>query len=532
MTRRFGIVGPALSVLLGITTIVILLGFLDDSAAAVEPASEAASGTSCRWGASAHGVDQVAWLDDVGVGWYVFFGGFTDAGGEGVQIAPVISVKQDKNGAEYLDTYTVNPPLNALEPILETYPGTLWIVGNEVDRGPGPGELTTGQGDTFPDVYATAYHEVYQFIKQIDPTALVANSGLVQVTPGRLQYLDLMWQSYQEQFDEPMPVDIWNMHIYVLPEAELDGTPNGIGNVALGTDPLLAKRGPGDNKYQCVLDEIYCFAEHDDVNLFEVQARAMRKWMFDHGQWQKPLILSEFSILYPCDDPAGVNCGYLRDEFGNGFDKQRVQNYLAATTTRLENMTDPLIGNPLDGRRLVQQWAWFSISTTTQVGDVSDLVKRDNSSGQLVRLSEIGEAYRARATAAPTYVNLEPASVPGVTAETSAPGGEVDVALSAIITNNGSTAHGGAITVTFYADSELTQVIEQVRVGAVGGGDPVLRGCASGTAAVSATWPGLTSGLNRFWVKVEGQNSEADNVAESFVLVDPERLWMPVVGHQ
>jgi hypothetical protein len=529
MTRRFSIIGPVTGVLLAVITIVILLGIFDDRAAAVEPASETASGPSCRWGVSAHGVDQVAWLDDVGAGWYVFFGGFTDAAGKDVQIAPVISVKQDKNGAVYLDTYTINPALNALQPIIEAFPGTLWIVGNEVDRGPDPGELTTGQGDTFPTVYAEAYHEVYHFIKGIDPTALVANSAPVEVTPGRLQYLDLMWQAYQDQFGEPMPVDVWNMHVYVLPEAELDGTPNGIANVALGTDPSLAKRGPGANSAQCVLDEIYCFAEHDDVNLFEQQARAMRQWMFDHGQWQKPLILSEYSILYPCDDPQGVNCDYLRDEFGNDFDKQRVKNYLAATATKLEGMTDPIIGNPLDGRRLVQQWAWFSIHTTTQVGDVSDLVKV-NSGGVLTELTEIGQAYLARATAAPKHVNLVPALVAGVTAETTSPGGSVDVSLSAIIVNNGSLAYSGAMTVTFYADSWLTQVIEQVPVQAPVGNGPLLRGCALTTVAVSATWPGLASGLHPFWVKVDGQGGASSSVVQSLVLVDPERMWLPVIG--
>jgi hypothetical protein len=518
-----------LGVLLIATAIVLLLGFFEVKAAALEPAAEAADGPSCRWGASTTGVDQVAWLDDVGAGWHVYFGGFTDAAGAGVQIAAVISVKQDKNGAEYLDTYTINPPLDALALVIETHPGTLWIVGNEVDRGPNPDDLTTGQGDTYPDVYARAYEEAYHFIKEIDPTALVANSGLVQVTPGRLQYLDLMWQAYQDQFGEPMPVDVWNMHIYVLPEAELDGTPNGIANVALGTDPALAKRGPGANRYQCVLDEIYCFAEHDDVNLFEHQARAMRQWMFDHGQWQKPLILSEFSILYPCDDPEGVNCDYLRDEFGNDFDRQRVKNYLAATTARLENMTDPIIGNPLDDGRLVQQWAWFSIHSTTQVGDVSDLVKKD-SSGKLIGLTEIGQAYQARATAAPKYVNLVPARVDGGTAETTGLEGTVDVPLSATIVNNGSLAYSGPITVTFYADSELTQIIEQVQTEAGGVDSPLLRGCAANTIPVSVTWSGLTSGLHPFWVQVEGQGSESGNVAQDFVLVDPERHWMTIVG--
>jgi hypothetical protein len=539
MTRRWTVIGSAVAVLLLIMATAQFVGLFEDDVAASEPASEMVSGPSCRWGVSTHGVDQVEWLDRVGAGWFVFFGGFTDAAGEDIQIAPIISVKQDKVGGRYLDSYSINPPLSALAPIAETYPGTLWIVGNEIDRGPGPGELTTGQGDTFPDVYARAYHEVYHHIKDIDPTALMANSALVQVTPGRLQYLDMMWRSYQDQFGVPMPVDVWNMHIYVLPEAELDGTPNGIANVALGTDPALAKRGPGASPLDCVRDEIYCFAEHDDVNIFTLQARMMRQWMFDHGQWQKPLILSEYSILYPCDDPERINCDFLRDEFGNDFDKQRVQDYLRATAARLESLTDAITGNPLDGQRLVQQWAWFSISTTTQVGDVSDLVRRSVSGGPLVGLTDVGQAYRAKATSAPTYVNLFPTRVDGVRAVASGPSDKVDVPLTATIANNGSLAHRGAITVTFYADNGLTQVIDQVQAQGIGGGDPVLRGCASGTVDVGVTWTGLTSGLHPFWVKVEGQDESigggaagpgtVDNVAQSFVLVDPQQAWLPAV---
>lgn len=524
MTRRHSLFGTVLLILLATTAIVVALALPRDRVTAVTGAVSEASGPSCRWGVSAHGESQVEWVDDLGAGWFVFFGGYSDAAGEDVQIAPVISVKQDKDGDKYLDSYKINPDLDSLSLLLEHYPGTLWIVGNEVDRGPGPGQ-TIGQGDTFPDVYARAYNEVYHFIKQHDSTALVANSGLVQVTPGRLQYLDLMWESYQDQFGEPMPVDVWNMHIYVLPEANLDGTPNGIANIALGTDPSLAKRGPGINGAQCLQEDIYCYAEHDNVDIFEDQARAMRRWMFEHGQSKKPLILSEFSILYPCDDPNGLDCDYLRDEFGNDFDKQRVQNYLDATTTWLQNATDWIIGNPLDGGRLVQQWTWFSISATTMVGDVSDLVRSDG--GSLVGLTDLGWRYRNKAINAPIYLNLTLAPLIPVVAETSG-NGSVDVMLSAEVGNSGSIEHRAGFSVTFYADSGLTQVIGQAQVPAPAADEPGLRGCATGKVDVSTTWSGLSSGLHPFWVKIAGQGAGPEDVAKGFVLVDPEHAWFPI----
>jgi hypothetical protein len=535
MINSMKVIAPAFAALIGLAAITITLAFSGEKVAADTPAIEDVDARSCRAGVSAHGVDQAEWIDRVGAGWYVFFGGYTDVAGSDKQIAPVISVKQDKNGAQYLDSYTINPSLEALAPIITTYPGTLWIVGNEVDRGPNP-DGGPGQGDTFPDVYARAYNEVYHFIKQLDPTALVANSGLVQVTPGRLQYLDLMWRSYRQQFNEPMPVDVWNMHLYVLPEAELDGTPNGIANVALGTDPALAKRGPGANPSQCVLDEIYCFAEHDEVTIFEQQMRAMRRWMYDHGQRHKPLILTEFSILFPCDDPLGENCEYLRDEFGNDFDKWRVQNYLVDTVAKLENTTDPVIGNPLDGGRLVQQWAWFSISTTSMVGDVSDLVRQDGDSGPLTSLTELGQQYLAEATALPSYTNLALAPVGAVAVESAVISGTADAPLRAEVVNNGSLSVGSAFSVTLYSDSALTAVIDQVNVPAPDVSNALLRGCAMVTVPVSVTWTGLTAGLHPFWVKVDSQDDvveagpagELDNVGKSFVLVDSDRIWMPV----
>ena len=124
-----------------------------------------------------------------------------------------------------------------------------------------------------------------------------------------------------------MPVDVWNMHIYVLPEVESNGqTPNSIANVALGTDPTLGKRGSGGNWQQCADPDVYCFAEHDDLTIFGEQVVAMRQWMKNHGQQQKPLILSEFSILYPYVDD-GDSC-YIQDEFGNCFTPERVTSFM------------------------------------------------------------------------------------------------------------------------------------------------------------------------------------------------------------
>jgi len=112
---------------------------------------------------------------------------------DAMEFIQVLRVRQNKDShGNYLASYTVTPTLSdaagGLGPMIASAPGSLWLVGNEPDRGPnlnGRG----AQDDTYPGVYARAYHDVYDFIKRRDPTALMANAGLVEITPGRLQYL-------------------------------------------------------------------------------------------------------------------------------------------------------------------------------------------------------------------------------------------------------------------------------------------------------------------------------------------------------
>jgi hypothetical protein len=142
---------------------------------------------------------------------------------------------------------------------------------------------------------------VYKFIKDRDPTAQVGTAGLSMATPGRLQYLDIVWDTFLALYGYPMPVDVWAIHIYILSEYN-PGIGPGDGKLALGTDPALAKNWPVNNipySQQCPLDNIYCRAEHDNVDIFIEQIVAMRQWMKDHGQREKPLLLSEFGSLYP-----------------------------------------------------------------------------------------------------------------------------------------------------------------------------------------------------------------------------------------
>ena len=90
------------------------------------------------------------------------------------------------------------------------YPGRTWLIGNEPD--------VRWQDNVKAEDYAVAYHNAYTAIKGADITTEVAIGGISQVTPIRLRYLDQIWAAYQTKYGEAMPVDVWNIHAFVLRE--------------------------------------------------------------------------------------------------------------------------------------------------------------------------------------------------------------------------------------------------------------------------------------------------------------------------
>lgn len=496
--------------------------------ASAEPLAPQA-GPSCLYGASVMSQQDMTWLNPLNVGWYTNFNfqAFSPAGA--AEFASVIRVQQLRNGCTRLSGYSTWPPLD--HPLLRaeilSRPGFLWLIGNEPDRGPNPEDTTCknrAQDDTAPEVYARAYHDIYYLIKGIDPTAKIANAGLVEVTPGRLQYLDIVWNTYRSLYGQDMPVDVWNMHIYILPEALPNGQPNGIANVAIGTDPALAIRESGNNPTRCAEAGVYCWAEHDDINAFSEQVVAMRRWMKNHGQQNKPLILSEYSVLYPYvfDNPNDPTSCYLRDEYGNCFSPQRVTNFLNASGQYLETAADPSLGYPHDQYRLVQRWAWFSVQIKTP-GAVSNLA--DSTAGQLTL---VGNAFANRAASVARPANLFVEATYGrLTILGSRATG--DVLLTAEVRNQGTAPTAQPITVGFYRDAAMTDLIGTATVPAG------FAGCGSQTVLAQKVWAGLPAGVHQFWVKVDADNGvnesqEDDNVAQGQVRVSQLGVWLPLIA--
>jgi hypothetical protein len=109
------------------------------------------------------------------------------------------------------DPPSYSPSGDTLAAIIAANPGSLWLVGNEPD--------CIYQDNVLPQNYARAYHDAYVFIKQHDPTARVAVGGIVQPTPLRMHYLDIVLNTYSSLYGEALPTEVWHIHLFILREA-------------------------------------------------------------------------------------------------------------------------------------------------------------------------------------------------------------------------------------------------------------------------------------------------------------------------
>lgn len=337
-------------------------------------------------------------------------------------------------------------------------PGSLWLVGNEPDCCYG------NQDCVLPEDYAQVYHDLYTVLKTADPTARVAIGGIVQATPLRMQWLDRVWQAYLARYGAPMPVDVWNVHNFILQEKA--------GSWGCGIPPGISARE----------GRLYGLNDHDRLDYFAEQIVRFRTWMRDHGERHKPLIVSEYGILFP-------------EELGYPY--PRVRDFMLATFHYFFSATDPTIGYPADGGRLVQQWAWYSLDDRsfewgTTWSALADPVTKD--------LLPLGEEFGTYAAARwVDYVDLVPT---GLDLAPTAPwfyGEGVTLVLTATVENRGNVPLERTFRVRWY-DGNPDQGGPSIGVAAVEG-LPVRYG---GARQASVAW----------WVRVEGPR-------ELFFRVDP-----------
>lgn len=272
----------------------------------------------------------------LGAGWYLT--GYTlqtPPGPGGMEFAQLVQVV----GASH------QPNASSLQQIARGNPGALWLVGNEPD--------VIWQDNATPQEYAQVYHDVYHVLKVADPTSQVAIGGVSQVTPLRLRYLEEVLAAYQETFGQPMPVDVWNIHLAILREER--------GSWGVDIPPGIA-----DNT-----GVLYEVEDNANLGILKEQVRTFRQWMEARGQRNKPLIVTEFSVLMPPE---------------YGFSPEVVQGFMLGAFDFLLSATDSSVGFAADGDRLVQRFAWYSVAD--KVYYTGNLFDPDTA-----QITSLGEAF-------------------------------------------------------------------------------------------------------------------------------------------
>jgi hypothetical protein len=170
---------------------------------------------------------------------------------------------------------------------------------------------------------------VYTTLKQADPASRVAIGGISEPSPLRLRYLDRVLQVYRERYGQDMPIDVWNVHNFILPEER--------GSWGADIPPgIEATRGLA-----------YTIEDHDNLGYFKQQLIDFRRWMAQRGYRDKELIVSEYGIL-------------MYEDYG--FDYSRVRDFMLGSFDVMLNTIDAESGLPADGNRLVQRWCWYSLT--------------------------------------------------------------------------------------------------------------------------------------------------------------------------
>jgi hypothetical protein len=241
----------------------------------------------------------------------------------------------------------ISPEVSVIQATARRNPGSLWLIGNEPD--------VVAQDNATPEQYAMSYGIAYRAIKEADPSARVAIAGVGQPTPLRMAYLDRVLAAYRQQYGEEMPVDVWNVHAYILRE-ERDSWGVGIP--------------PGMEVDQ---GQLYEIEDHADMDIFRQQIAGFRRWMAARGQRDKPLIVSEYGILMPED---------------YGFSPETVGRFLVDTFDYFLEARDGQTGYPADDNRLVQAFCWFSMATPDwPTSNLFDPVTR--------AITPVGKVFRA-----------------------------------------------------------------------------------------------------------------------------------------
>ncbi len=294
-------------------------------------------------------------LHALNAGWYVDYYGPGTAHAPGMDYAPVLSIQQVGDTG-----YRLDRTLSKVATMLAANPGAIWLIGNEPDR-------VVMQDDLLPQIYAAAYHDLYYYIKQRDPSAQVVAGSIVQASPLRLQYLDLVLDAYRTRYGAPLPADGWSIHGYLLNERSCAAFPD---------DCWGAEIPPGIAATEGLVLDLHDGARLD---LFEAQIERFRRWMADRGYRDLPFYVTEFGVLLP------PSVGYPPDT---------VSRFLAGAFDYMLAAKDDRLGYARDGNRLVQRFAWYATLTPNANGALFESVNASTPISPPFTLSTIGLGYQ------------------------------------------------------------------------------------------------------------------------------------------
>lgn len=469
---------------------------------------------NCRFGGTATGDDphEIEWLSTFGTGTFIGFTADQPNNTFDQEMLRIIRVVQnrDANG-NYINGYTTTPNADHIASIAAGRPGYVWFIGNEMERG-------ESQDDMQPKQYAVAYHNLYQLIKNADPTARISIGGVVQPSPGRLQYLTKVYDEYLRRYGTPLPADLWNTHIYPLPELTRLGGPNDIAGVAIGTDASIGLFVSDDLNVDCTdpTDNVMCYAEHTRMQTFEYQIRAMRQWMADHGYQDKPLVISEMGVLLPWGQ--GGSC--FKDEFGACFDRPRTADFLEESMSWMLNERDLTLGYPKDDYKLIQNWNWFSLHSPG-VGFAGNLLTNgyvNKEPGDPTALTDVGRRYKNLIASTPNKPDLFFIQHSETWTINSAGFDEVKIDIK--FGNTGHVVSNQPVKVTLFENRDNPRVVTQKTI------NSDLYGCGMNSAAASFTWVADKIGINEYWIRLDQGNTiseldETNNEVNGIFIVNP-----------
>jgi len=317
---------------------------------------------------------------------------------------------------------------------LASSPGSVWVIGNEQDTTYG------GQDNLLAAVYAQRFLELSAIIRTNDPSALIGFAPIVQPSPVRIYYLELVIAEMNRLLQGTGitisdTFDLWTIHSFLLREA------NGIGEWGTGL-PQGITLEMLDGDHQPLLLDIR--NDTHSISLFSELIINFRQWIHNKGLGDKPLWITEYGSLMPF---------YLVPE-------SETVAYMLETFNFLLSYKDPNIGFGADENRLVQKWYWYSLN-----GDIFPKEDVEPFGGTLFNRetseeTSVGRNFR-QYIANPTYISEKAPDFEPITIESISPirfseeTGKVDYLVIIRVRNQVSADHNSNFKIDLLDGNDL-----------------------------------------------------------------------------